>query len=314
MGTPDDTEMERLGLYRISPGILGWLSELFTVPIRLLILLGALAWAFGISHQYAIILVVTPAALSFLPNLTFLLSTVLESRSHHADVLYLRNYSKPSFVSGTFAHDVGGLQLLVKGHLRPPYDTVSLFPPAKSDAERQQDARRRLRRGVHHVFTLRTRDDASWEAAVDHLLVSCRLIIVECYRVDGGFAWELQRIPEVVDANKVILVADVDDRTYADEINSLLVSEYRKKGASPEARIPIIIRETESRAAATQFKERLIATVREHAPYSDEFLQQRSKPIAIEILLKMLTMVLTFAWWVGLGGAIIALVVLAVSR
>lgn len=302
----DKAEMQELGLYRISPGILGWLTELFARPIYLFLIIGGVAWITEFSHQYSTLIIFSAPALNFLSSILFLISNIRERNTNNADILYLRNYSKPAASNNLMLRDVGVVQSLVKAILRPPYDTVSFFPPAGKDPQKQRRDRRLLqRRGIPNVFTVRTRDDSLWKPAVSHLMANTRLVIVECYRIEGGFCWELRQLPKLVDPDKVILVGEKDDQSYADEIKTFLEKEYLDQNSSLEVDIPIITFEPKSRVDFQEFKNRLMATVRERAPYSDQFLQQRSVVIWGELLPRILQSVFDLAHWVSILGAFI---------
>ena len=92
MGTLDRADVERLGLYRISPGVAGWLLELLLTPAALFLFLYGLAFAFAGSRPHAFQIAAIPAVLCLLPNVTFFLHILMEQRSSRADILYLRNY------------------------------------------------------------------------------------------------------------------------------------------------------------------------------------------------------------------------------
>lgn len=307
----DHTVMERLGLYRTSPGRLGWLSELFRAPALSFLIVFALAWSLSGSRPHAFLIAGIPAAIYLLANTMFLLATLVDRRNCWADVLYLRSYAKPSSLKTAFSRDVGWLQLLVRGVIRPPYDIVSLFPPAKSEDDELRDARRTLKRGIHHVFSLRTKDDDDWETAVDYLLRDSKLVIVEASRIGGAFALELDRIPAMIDARKVLVVSDEADRQHGEEIQARLLRSYRDQGVSGD-HIPLVVSgPLNSRRAFKAFKNDLIAAVKEGAPYSEEFLLQRAKLIAPELLLKMLSQVFVILVWPSYAAAVVAVFLLA---
>lgn len=308
MSKLDHAEMGRLGLYRISPGVVGWLLELLQTPALLFIFLFALAYAFAGSRAYAVEIAAIPAGLSMLPTVTLFLHLLMERRSSRTDILYLRSYAKPDLLGHALTRDVGVLQMVVRGILRPPFDTVSLFPPASSPEEEEQDRRRKLKRGIHHVFTLRTKDDDTWKAAIEHLMGEARLVIVECHEVDGGFAWELDRIPEIADLGKVLLVSDETGQEHADEIRTRVLGSASGAGANADE-VPLFIMDS---APGSTFKDDLLAAVRERAPDFDEVAQARALAILVEVALKVLTIALTFLWWLSVVVAIVTVGMLAI--
>ena len=305
MGTLDRADVERLGLYRISPGVAGWLLELFLTPAALFLFLYGLAFAFAGSRPHAFQIAAIPAVLCLLPNVTFFLHILMEQRSSRADILYLRNYANSQFFEHTLTRDVGALQMLVRSILRPPFDTVSLFPPGSNPDDERRDKRRKLKRGVHDVFTLRTKNDATWKTAVEHLLGESRLVIVECGQVDGGFAWELGRIPEIADVGKVLLVSDKDGQEHAEGIRRRLLGPDGGHGVLAD-QVPLIVMESAT------FKDDLMTAVRERAPDFDEVAQERAPAILVEIALKGLTILLTVVWWLSVVAALVAVARLAV--
>lgn len=308
MGTLDHASLERLGLYRTSPGVVGWLLELIVTPAVIFLLLFGLAFAFAGSRPHAFEIAAIPAVLCLLPNVTFFLHIQMERRSSRTGILYLRNYAKRHFFENTHTRDIGALQMLVRGILRPPFDTVSLFPPASSPEDERRDRRSKLKRGVHHVFTLRTKDDDTWKAAVEHLLGVSRLVIVECGQIDGGFAWELGRIPEFVDLGKVLLVSDEDGQQHAEEIRRRLLGADGGHGGLAD-QVPLIVMKP---VTGTNFKDDLITAVRERAPDFDEMARERAPAILVEIVLKLLTIVFTVAWWLSVVAAVVVVAMLAV--
>ena len=68
MSSLDPSQMENLGLVRISPGVLGWTNELFRVPIVLLRVFSLLTWTLGIADPYAAHLRWIPSLLCFAPS------------------------------------------------------------------------------------------------------------------------------------------------------------------------------------------------------------------------------------------------------
>ncbi len=283
---------------------MGWLQELFLTPAVIFLLLFGLAFAFAGSRPYAFEIAAYPAVLCLLPNVTFFLHIQMERWSSRADILYLRNYAKRHFFEHTLTRDTGALQMLVRGILRPPFDTVSLFPPASTPEDERRDRRSKLKRGVHHVFTLRTKDDDTWKAAVEYLLKVSRIVIVECGQIDGGFAWELGRIPEFADPGKVLMVSDKDGQQHAEEIRR------RLQGADGRHdEIPLFVIEP---GAGNNFKDNLITAVRERASDFDEVAQERAPAILVEIVLKLLTMVFTVVWWLSIVVAVVAVAMLTV--
>jgi hypothetical protein len=304
-----DADLDGLGLYRISPATPIWIANVVALPL-LILAVGWLFHAWWLRSMVALMAFVVPALLLFLMSLTFALWTRAERRSHHADILYVRSYSKET-PETAFLHGPSVLQLLVKGLPRPPYDIVSLFPPPAGRQQRYQDAMRT--RGISHSFAFRTRDDEAWKNAIDHFIERCRLVIIECHRMAGGFEWEIHRMIERADPRRILLVADEPDRASADEIHAFLTNGFRKKHGTTDIAIPVLVNNP---ANPGRFSAALLETVRQLAPWTRQLMNERVRPVAWALALRILNQLFTVLFWISvvLAALTIGLVLAGVLR